>query len=76
MVFIRRFEVQRYNFFPTKLKKKNSSFDKFSSVPITELFSNTFLEDLEKIWALRFYIPDPTKPILPPNMKKKDGGDK
>ena len=24
-------------------------------------------EDLNKIWELRHYIPDPTKPILPPN---------
>ena len=37
----------------------------FSLVPAAVLFSNTFLEDLEKIWALREYIPDPTKPILP-----------
>jgi len=36
-------------------------------VPLTVLFSNQFLEDLDKIWELRHWIPDPTKPILPPN---------
>lgn len=35
--------------------------------PLTVLFSNQFLEDLDKIWELRHWIPDPTKPILPPN---------
>ena len=39
----------------------------FYSVPLTVLFSNQFLEDLDKIWELRHWIPDPTKPILPPN---------
>lgn len=29
-------------------------------VPLTELFSNNFMEDLEKIWELRTFIPDPT----------------
>ena len=33
-------------------------------VPFTEVFSNQMLEDLEKIWALRFIIPDPTNPFL------------
>ncbi len=30
------------------------------------LFSNQFLEDLDKIWELRHWIPDPTKrpPLL------------
>ena len=28
-------------------------------VPHSEVFSNRFLEDLEKIWELRYYIPDP-----------------
>ena len=32
------------------------------SVPETELFSNQFLEDLEKIWKLRHIIPDPKDP--------------
>ena len=31
-------------------------------VPRPQLFSNSFLRDLDKIWALREYIPDPTKP--------------
>ena len=32
------------------------------SVLLTELFSNSFLRDLDKIWALREYIPDPITP--------------
>lgn len=39
-------------------------------VPPAVLFSNQFLEDLDKIWELRHWIPDPTKPILPPNLTK------
>lgn len=31
------------------------------SVPSDVLFSNSMLEDMEKIWALRDIIPDPTK---------------
>ena len=42
----------------------------FHSVPLTVLFSNQFLEDLDKIWELRQWIPDPTKPILPPKGRK------
>ena len=34
-------------------------------VPLTELSSNFFPRDLDMIWALREYIPDPTKPIFP-----------
>ena len=49
-------------------KEKGERFSSFShSVPLTVLFSNQFLEDLDKIWELRHWIPDPTKPILPPN---------
>ena len=33
-------------------------------VPLTELFSNNFMEDLENIWELRAIIPDPTTPPL------------
>ena len=33
----------------------------FRFVPHNEIFSNRFLEDLEKIWELRYYIPDPNK---------------
>ena len=40
------------------------------SVPPDVLFSNQFLEDLDKIWELRHWIPDPTKPLLPPNLTK------
>ncbi len=31
-------------------------------VPGAGLFSNEFLADLERIWALRYYIPDPNRP--------------
>jgi len=31
-------------------------------VPYTEVFSNQLLDDLDKIWELRFFIPDPTDP--------------
>lgn len=41
------------------------------TVPPDVLFSNQFLEDLDKIWELRQWIPDPTKPILPPNLAKR-----
>ncbi len=37
---------------------------KVLTVPHTILFSNKFLEDLDKIWELRHWIPDPTKPII------------
>lgn len=31
-------------------------------VPLMELFSNqSFLEDLDKIWELRYWIPNPNK---------------
>ena len=36
-------------------------------VPLSILFSNSFLRDLDLIWELRTWIPDPTKPIVPPN---------
>ncbi len=43
-------------------KENGESFSTFSvSVPHNEIFSNRFLEDLEKIWELRYYIPDPNK---------------
>ena len=31
-------------------------------VPLTELFSNSFMDDLDMIWGLRSIIPDPTTP--------------
>ena len=34
----------------------------FVLVPYTEVFSNQLLDDLDKIWELRFFIPDPTDP--------------
>ena len=39
-------------------------------VPLTVLFSNQFLEDLDKIWELRHWIPDPSKPILPTKVQR------
>ena len=33
-------------------------------VPLTVLFSNSFLQDLDLIWELREWIPDPSKPIF------------
>lgn len=43
-------------------QKSEESFSTFSaSVPYDEIFSNQFLEDLDKLWELRHYIPDPTK---------------
>ena len=40
-----------------------------TSVPLTVLFSNSFLRDLDLIWELREWIPDPTKPLLPPSKR-------
>ena len=45
-------------------KKATESFDSIALVPLTELFSNNFMEDLERIWELRTFIPDPTTPPL------------
>ena len=43
-------------------KENGESFSTFSvSVPQTKVFSKEFLDDLEKIWELRHFIPDPTK---------------
>lgn len=41
--------------------KSGKAFLLFRFVPHNEIFSNRFLEDLEKIWELRYYIPDPNK---------------
>ena len=51
-----------------QLRKINEDnpFELSSSVGSTVIFSHQFLEDLEKLWAMREWIPDPTKPI-PPN---------
>ena len=38
------------------------------AVPKTVLFSNEFMADLERIWALRYYIPDPTRPDYSENI--------
>ena len=47
-----------------KRKRATESLDSIALVPLTELFSNNFMEDLEKIWELRAFIPDPTTPPL------------
>ena len=46
------------------IKKATESFGSIALVPLTELFSNNFMEDLERIWELRAFIPDPTTPPL------------
>ena len=44
-------------------KKKATNLCGFVAlVPLTELFSNSFMDDLEQIWGLRAIIPDPTTP--------------
>lgn len=42
--------------------KKGFQTEAFFRVPYTEVFSNQLLDDLDKIWELRFFIPDPTDP--------------
>lgn len=42
------------------------------TVPPAVLFSNQFLKDLDKLWELRYWIPDPTKPIIPSKNKFKE----
>ena len=32
-------------------------------VPYDDIFSNQLLDDLDKIWELRYWIPDPTNPL-------------
>ena len=44
----------------TKKACRNAGFQ----VPPSILFSNRMLEDLDKIWALRHIIPDPTNPFF------------
>lgn len=56
-----------------KKKKATESLDSIALVPLTELFSNNFMEDLERIWELRTFIPDPTTP--PVLYRKSDVGD-
>lgn len=34
------------------------------------IFSHRFLEDLEKLWAMRELVPDPKMPTLPSKMIK------
>ena len=40
-------------------------------MPPDVLFLNQYLEDLDKIWVLRYWIPDLSNPILPPNIANK-----
>ena len=52
--------------FSVKIEKKEKSpenSEDFSSVPAGEVLTNELLEDLEKIWALRDIIHDPTNPL-------------
>jgi hypothetical protein len=43
----------------TSNKKGEDSLNLLLFVPLNVLFSNQFLEDLDKIWELRKYIPNP-----------------
>ncbi len=45
-----------------KKKKSPKNTGDFGRVPADFIFSNRVLEDLERIWALRFIIPDPCNP--------------
>ena len=46
-------------------KKNGESISTFSAfVPLTVLFSNQFLHDLDLIYELKDYIPNPNKPIF------------
>ena len=54
---------------PTPQHKKREVLSNFSFVLRGVLFSNPFLEDLAKIWALRYTIPDPSSPPLHPKVK-------
>ena len=47
-----------------KKKKATKSVDFIALVPLTEIFSNNFMEDLDKIRELRTFIPDPTTPPM------------
>ena len=44
-------------------KKENSCEFSFSVAP-SDITSNLFLEDLERIWELKKWIPDPCNPLL------------
>lgn len=52
-----------------KKGESENSPTEFNSVPLSILFSNSFLRDLDLIWELRTWIPDPTKPIVPPSIR-------
>jgi len=54
-------------------EKKTSRIDLLSFVPLTEPFSNSFMDDLDLIWRLKTIIPDPTTP--PVLFRKSDVGD-
>ena len=45
-----------------KGKEKGERQPSFSShVPLNDIFSNSFLHDLDLLWELHEYIPDPSK---------------
>jgi len=46
-----------------KNKKALARYQCFSVAP-SDILSNLFLEDLEKIWELKKWIPDPCNPYL------------
>jgi len=50
----------------TKIIKKGilSGIENSKAVAPSDIISNLFLEDLEKIWELKKWIPDPCNPYL------------
>ena len=49
-------------------QKRSESRDSDLFVPGSGLFSKEFLADLDRIWALRYYIPDPNRPNYSENI--------
>ena len=49
-------------------KKKTDVNISLFFVPESGLFSKEFLADLDRIWALRYYIPDPNRPDYSENI--------
>ena len=47
---------------PPELTRKAGQKPAFSGW-LVEPFSNQFMTDLDKIWELRYWVPDPTDPL-------------
>jgi hypothetical protein len=61
--------------FPAGYKKKEKPEDFSFQVAPSDIISNLFLEDLERIWELKKWIPDPCNPHLR-DLKQDDEEDK